>query len=935
MTYATGTKLSRKDREGFFRRNMFIILAFIAPAMILATVFAVRQFFPFGNKMIMVVDSWHQYYPFLAEYQRMLKEGESVLYSWNTGGGANFLGIIGDYLGSPLYLLSYFVPSGTPWLQVFLALTVVVRVGCAGGFSAIFFRKVFGRNDLSLVYFSVMYALCAYVLGYYWNMMWLDTVALLPLVAAGTITVLRDKKFSLYIISLALAVTFNFYIGYMVCIFVLLLSIAYTVVSFVSFKESLKNAGRMVLYTLIAFMLTAIITVPVFMALKASDSAAAVSGFPTEYTINYGYGYEGNGIMQTLWAIACTATNLLAFTRPIVYDQGEPNIACGVLALVLSVFYFTTKKIKIREKIVSCSLLVFFILSFVINQLNYIWHGMNTPAMVYYRWSFIFSFALIVMAYRAFTLIDSFSKKSFVFASILLVLYLGASCVTQRLASVAVTALAAVVIVVGFALYRAGKMKYRVLSLLLCLFVMCEAAVSTYYGVRVVGDTEIDDYPMNYAEVGELMEVAESQSGNQIYRTEFISPFAYNPGALYSIYGVTTFNSMVDSTYADFFAESGVAANVANNRYVYFENTPVMNLFLNIKYLIGKDGEKARDTVYFAETATTDECTLYENTAYVPMGFMASKNLLQCKLHDKSHFPMYSQNDLLRNATGIEKDVFEILPEAKPLSDEKGTPIEKNEKVEHRYIWNLEDKTATDDEATFTATAEYVIEEDGSYYGIFGANPVPGAKIRIKGSTEDEIKITDKYTYTTPLGKFKKGDVITVELGAQAGVKNSLACRVFRIDEDVMREAVEILSKNTMTLTEWGDRYLTGTITADEDGLFYTSVFHTEGWRAYVDGEEVEITPVADTFIAFELSEGEHSIELRFTPKGMYLGIGITALGAVIFALLRVISSRKKSSVVRVALQDAEGFESQPEEEFSEPENAGEEAENSDEKDGV
>jgi len=303
--------------KGFIRNHLFIILAFAVPALILAVVFALRSFFPFGNRMVMISDGWHQYYPFLTEYQQMLKEGRSPMYSWNVGGGVNFFGVIGNYIASPLYLLTAIIPSGVPWLPLFLALTVIIRIGCAGMFFGIFLRKVFAKNDISLVAFGTMYALCAFAMGYYWNTMWLDTFALMPLVLAGVVGVLRDKKFGLYIVSLALSVITSFYIGYMVCLFVLIFSIGYTVVSFVSIKESLKNAGKMVLYTGIAFMMTAFITIPVYMALQGSESAGSVNGFPGEYTVDYGFGIDNNGIVGTLLAFARVATAMISADNPI------------------------------------------------------------------------------------------------------------------------------------------------------------------------------------------------------------------------------------------------------------------------------------------------------------------------------------------------------------------------------------------------------------------------------------------------------------------------------------------------------------------------------------------------------------------------------------------------------------------------------------------
>jgi uncharacterized membrane protein YfhO len=137
------------------------------------------------------------------------------------GLGLDYLGLISYYLASPLNLVSVLIPEA--WLLEFFSLLMPVRLGLAGLFFAIFLKGIFGREDISIAVFGAFYALCAWALGYQWNIMWLDTFALLPLVALGTISLLRDKKFVLYTLSLFISVFSNYYVGFFTCIFVLLL----------------------------------------------------------------------------------------------------------------------------------------------------------------------------------------------------------------------------------------------------------------------------------------------------------------------------------------------------------------------------------------------------------------------------------------------------------------------------------------------------------------------------------------------------------------------------------------------------------------------------------------------------------------------------------------------------------------------------------------
>jgi uncharacterized membrane protein YfhO len=164
---------------------------------------------------------YHQYFPFFKEFREALRSGDSLLCTWSVGGGMDYLGMISYYLSSPLNLLSVLVPD--QFVLDYFTLLTPIKLGLASLFFGIFLKKLFGRDDLSLTIFGTFYGMCAWAMGYQWNIMWVDSFALLPLVALGTVLLLKEKKFLLYTFSLFLAVISNYYIGFFICIFVLLL----------------------------------------------------------------------------------------------------------------------------------------------------------------------------------------------------------------------------------------------------------------------------------------------------------------------------------------------------------------------------------------------------------------------------------------------------------------------------------------------------------------------------------------------------------------------------------------------------------------------------------------------------------------------------------------------------------------------------------------
>ena len=272
----------QKGFKGFLRKNVFLILAFFIPFLLMFVFFAVKGVSPFGNKQILVTDLWHQYYPFLVDFQDKLQSGGSLLWTWRSGGGTNYVALMAYYLASPLNFLSVLVPASA--LREFLYVITCVKIGCAGWFFAWFLKMTFKKNDASITAFGILYATCAMIMGYYWNVIWLDTIALLPLVIAGTIALLKEGRFKLYIAALAMSILANYYIGFFTCIFVLLVSIGYSITEFKGIRKLLFDFLKMVGCTLVALMITAILVVPAYYALGHTHSSD--NTFPATFAVN-------------------------------------------------------------------------------------------------------------------------------------------------------------------------------------------------------------------------------------------------------------------------------------------------------------------------------------------------------------------------------------------------------------------------------------------------------------------------------------------------------------------------------------------------------------------------------------------------------------------------------------------------------------------------
>ena len=369
----------------------YIYAAFLISAAIYILVFAGRQLWPFGTRSILKVDLFHQYAPYLAEFRSRLLSGKSLIYSWQTGLGKDFLAQSAYYAASPLNLIFFLFPPEL--ISEGIAVLILVKASLSSASFTWYLREHFKRNDLSILIFGLLYGFCAFITCYYWNTMWLDTVALFPLVALGCEKLVRDNQPVLYYISLALTMIVNFYLSVLVCVLITIyaLIIAFTNPAFDGpdgRKALVRATGRFILVSFLCAMTAAIILVPVAAALGET----AVSGERA---------FPAFRIYPNIWQLV-NAHFLGARDAVLARNEDMPNVYTGVLTILVLPLYYCSRDVSRREKALYSAFLVFMLLCAVICPLDYMIHGFHFPANLPHRYTFVYSFILLSMAYRGF-----------------------------------------------------------------------------------------------------------------------------------------------------------------------------------------------------------------------------------------------------------------------------------------------------------------------------------------------------------------------------------------------------------------------------------------------------------------------------------------------------------------------------------------------------
>jgi uncharacterized membrane protein YfhO len=127
------------------------------------------------------------------------------------------------------------------------------------------------------------------------------------------------------------------------------------------------------------------------------------------------------------------------------------------------------------------------------------------------------------------------------------------------------------------------------------------------------------------------------------------------------------------------------------------------------------------------------------------------------------------------------------------------------------------------------------------------------------------------------------GDVIKVVISCQADESTAMTIKAATVDEKVFRMGYDVLNASTWQLTDCTSTYLSGVVRCDRDGLLYTSVPQDGNWIAYLDGEKVETVSVGNAMLSVPMTEGTHTLELRYENKAYEYGLLISVCCAAVF----------------------------------------------------
>lgn len=891
---------------------MFYTLVFAVLSLTLYLHFSVN-----GKSLVWSHDGVPQHLNALAYYGRYLRNilhsifiDHSLklpLWDMHIGYGSDILTTLHYYvIGDPLTLLAVFVPEGkTELLYEFL---IFARIYLAGiTFSRYCF---FHKNSKQAVAFGVfIYIFAGWTIyaamkhPYFSNPM-----IYLPLILLGIDRIYRKEKPYLFIWSVALAGLSNFYFFYMLGIFMVIYAAFqyFHLFSERKVKDVLKWLAVFAGYTLIAVMIASVVLIPVLMSLFGTERFQAENYLPLLYDKVYYEKYLGCLIGENMiqWGVA-----------------GYPAVA------MTGVFVLFSKKKRYGNLKAGFLLMNLFLL------LPFAGHILNGFSYVSNRWIWAYGMLIAYICVKIypefFHLNISEKRRIFVMALCYSVaaLFWKVSRTERNMMAVLIL-ISSVSVILFFGNVYVRRRNFRLLlgGLLVSGILL---NISYQYSLE-------KDYLSEFSNQGEALKKLESGTDLAVLNTEDTSLFRYdqldalsydNSSMQMGTNGTSYYFSLAGGSIGSFFDEMYLNTPWEQH-YENLDGRTILDRLASVKYFVIKKEENQYLPYGYQWLSGSSEKDGKEYEAYqcydaLPVGYTYDSYI---RREDYEKMDVAEKQQALLQGVVLEES---SLPEAETVfnhqelsykiaegkncrvKDGKIVVTEENAKLKLVFegLENSETYLITEG-LDYDALSPRELVEDSAWKKMtqYEKNKVldedsrwrywkesQEASIKVSGAfPEKKVKIfTDKYNAYSGKHNFlcnagySSKAIHTITLTFEnTGIYTFDSLKVVCQPVENIGQQTRRLARDVMTDIELGNNSLTGRISLSKPKALLISIPYSEGFRAYVDGEETEILQANTMYMALELDEGDHQIELRYCTPYLKAGAGLTFLGMVCYICL-------------------------------------------------
>ena len=835
------------------KRNYSLIASPLIVMSLILAVFYKGGLYPFGSNSAAWCDMYQQVIPLLTDFKDILSGKQSIFFNLGNAGGMNFWGVFFFFIASPFSLLVVFFDK-THIIDL-CNLLIIIKLSLSAFTSALYLKKHF--TDLSqmfVVILSISYGLCGYGMLYFQNNIWLDEMYLFPLLLLGFDLLKEKRKIVPFTAVLAAIVIVNYYISYMVIVFLLML------MGFFCYRYKKDDKYRFVAFDLIiscifAALSSAVVWLPCFWQYLSSGRTTSI--IHELSSCNFLSGYQ------------TTLSTLL------------PS---SFLILTVLICAFDSKP---RSKELNTHLILLFLtfIPLIIEPVNKMWHTgsyMSFPS----RYGFI-TIYMLVLCCAGFFSSDSKNiappkKKAdskitlLICAVVIYCFYMFFSgFVSNNYETISVFTktlwqnndsfmllfelfFASVLLQsIVFFLFKRGWISRSIFPVFACVFILIEG----YANVDIYMNSATVHNPTRAERLSAAMQLSDRiEDDSTFWRMNTAKKyFDVNDVGAMGYNSLGHYTSLTAQDYMFMMKELGYSSywmEVAP-----YGGTELTDALMNVKYRI-VTGQK--DSVY-----TTGMYSVIENDYYLPLGLVTTGDLSGTDLEKNTR----AQNQQLLFEKMFDTDEQLITEYTYRSVSRVITPKEHKNKYAFERLENT-------NETFFT----YSIDVEGEQTLYFDCFNELSNKLSepINGSFDIYVNdrlVTAKYPAKDNNGVVKLGSFKDENVKIKAIIHHDLDVKsfgVFGLDTALLREKLD--NAVTVNIKEDGSS-LKGSIDAEKGQKCILSIPNNDGLKVTVNGKEVQTQSVFGDLVSFELNDGKNDIEVSLTPRGFVAGLVISIIG--------------------------------------------------------
>jgi uncharacterized membrane protein YfhO len=850
-------------------KAILYMVSFLIPLTIMVMVSILLKKYPFGEGTYLFRDLSGQYIDFFAYYQSVFTSKDNLIYAFTRVLGGNNVGLTAYYLLSPFNLI--FLLFQKEHLPMAVMIIMWLKIATAGLIAAIFLAYMDTCRKEILI-FSTTYALMGYSMVYLSNIMWLDGVILLPLIALGIHQIIHHQRPTLYILSLFAAIITNFYIAYILCLFSLIY-FWYQLTITNSEKGSAQTRGQLIR----VFIASSLLTVGLSAFLLIPTLFSMSGGKVSFDFFNFCFPFRG----MALELITKLFTG--SFT-PRDFSSSPPNIYVGLFPILMILIYVMNPQIPYLEKKASFMVLGILGLSFLITPLDTIWHGFTTPVGFPYRNAFVASFLMMYLGYQGYTRTD-IQTHQLKLPFLIIAITLGGIWFTHtRLQSppwVVLDGIILILLLSALALLRGSKSK-QVLWLVILIIHSFQMGTNAYITIQQSSSnqrTEYSQYQASNEVVSEAVAWVRAHDPG-LYRMEKTFQRSNNDAMQFGYYGLSHFSSTEKINVLEFMRQLGLTRY--QDFWVYYDQGSTVGLdsLMGIRYLLAKTwiGDKPYPVIH-----QTGNIQIRENPYGLPMVFPVGRGVMGTLAAQNN--PFIRLNAIFRAMVpGVARDIYRPVISLDPVLDNLLEEDVEDDSI--RY-------TLLDPTISGTVTYRLTASGEGIIYGSIQPYWYLDAELWVNGQSRGPyLGIYRRDAF--PIAYAQAGETVTVTVRFRDEVSGIHTPHFYQEDLSVLQEYVTKIRQQPAVLDMISSSHLTGRFEIAENQMILATIPYDSGWQVTVDGKRVEPVMVWDLLLGIPVTAGVHEVTFRYVPPGLGTGALISGISAILLGVWVFIKYKKK-----------------------------------------